>query len=153
MARWQVKTLVMAAPVMAAAVAVAGCGGVSSASAGGSGTTASSSGAATGTVSAGGAAATGGTSVAGMQEVKLQMNDDYFSPAVLTGTPGQKVMLDLVNAGGVPHNFTLASQKIDQDVKPGDTAKVQVTFPSSGLISFHCEYHVSRGMKGALRTT
>jgi plastocyanin len=148
MARWQAKTLVMAAPVMAVGLAIAGCGGGSSASAGGSDT--GSAGYATTAAGAAGGTATGGTSVAGMTEVKLEMKDDFFSPAVLTGTPGQKVMLDLVNDGGVEHNFTLASQKVDQDVEPGESAQVQVTFPSSGVISFICEYHASRGMKGML---
>jgi plastocyanin len=159
MARWHAKTLVMAAPVMAVGLAIAGCGGGSSASAGSSASPGNSDAAASpgyattaaGAASAGGATAGGhGTSVAGMTEVTMQMNDDFFSPALLTGTPGQKVMLDLVNDGGVEHNFTLASQKVDQDVEPGESAKVQVTFPSSGVISFICEYHVSRGMKGML---
>jgi plastocyanin len=146
MARWQVRTLVMAAPVMAVALAIAGCGGGGgSASAGGATTAAAASG--------GGGSGGGATSVAGMTQVTMRMNDDYFSPAVLTGTPGQKVTVDLVNAGGVEHNFTLASQGIDQDVEPGQDAKVPVTFPASGVIAFHCEYHVSEGMKGMLQAS
>lgn len=80
-------------------------------------------------------------------------NGFYFNPTVLKGTPGQRVTLEITNEGTVKHNFTVDSQKIDQDLKPGQTVKVAVTFPPSGQAEFHCEYHQSLGMVGALEAS
>lgn len=75
----------------------------------------------------------------------------YFEPTVLKGTPGQKVTLTLSNIGNTKHNFTLAAQQINTDVNtPGTSATVTVTFPQSGSLPFHCEYHQSLGMSGEL---
>ena len=80
-------------------------------------------------------------------------NNFYFNPTILKGTPGQKVTLEIKNEGSVKHNFTIEDQKIDQDLNPDQTVKVTVTFPSSGLVEFHCEYHKSLGMVGALEAS
>jgi plastocyanin len=75
-----------------------------------------------------------------------------YSPTILQGTPGQTVTLKLKNASSsVPHNFTLAEQSLNVDLKPGTTTNVKVTFPQSGVLQFHCEYHVSAGMIGELK--
>jgi plastocyanin len=39
---------------------------------------------------------------------------------------------------------------IDQDLEAGEDAKVTVTIPQSGEVSFYCKYHKSQGMAGAL---
>ena len=78
----------------------------------------------------------------------------YFEPTILKGTPSQKITLTLSNVGDTKHNFTLAAQKINQDVNtPGTTATVTVTFPQTGSLPFHCEYHQSVGMSGELVTS
>jgi plastocyanin len=88
--------------------------------------------------------------VSGENELKLELDDDYFEPTVLKGTPGQKVTLELKNEGGAEHNISIADQNVDQDVEPGDEAEVEVTFPQNGELSFVCKYHESAGMAGAL---
>lgn len=78
----------------------------------------------------------------------------YFQPTVLKGAPGQKVTLTLKNVGDTKHNFTLDAQNINQDVNtPGSSATVTVTFPQSGSVQFHCEYHQAIGMVGELVTS
>jgi plastocyanin len=75
----------------------------------------------------------------------------YFEPTILKGAPGQKVTLTLKNVGNTKHNFTLDAQQINQDVNtPGASATVTVTFPQTGSLPFHCEYHQSVGMSGEL---
>jgi plastocyanin len=73
----------------------------------------------------------------------------YFSPTLVTGTPGQKITIELKNeSASVPHNFSIESLKINQDLDPGQTATVTVTLPASGSLEFHCEYHQTTGMVG-----
>jgi plastocyanin len=83
-------------------------------------------------------------------EAKVELDDFYFEPTVLKGKPGSEVTLELENEGEVEHNLTIDSQQIDQDVEPGEDAKVTVTMPQSGAVSFYCKYHKSQGMAGAL---
>jgi plastocyanin len=99
--------------------------------------------------SSGGVTASGG-GTAGGGAVNVAMNDFTFSPAVLNGAPGQKLTIHLANSSGTEHNFTLADQKVNKDVKTGEGADVVVTVPASGQLVFVCEYHASKGMKGAI---
>ena len=80
-------------------------------------------------------------------------SDYYFDPTILKGTPGQKVKLEIKNEGDTKHNFTIEDQKIDADIDPGKTVEVTVTFPQSGQVEFHCEYHENLGMRGALEAS
>jgi plastocyanin len=92
----------------------------------------------------------GETDASGASSVKVEMGDYYFSPTVIKATPGQKLTFKLSNHGTVAHNFTLAAQRIDRDLAPQQTATVQVTVPSSGLVPFFCKYHKRQGMAGEL---
>jgi plastocyanin len=83
-------------------------------------------------------------------KVEVEMDDDYFEPTVLEGTPGQKVTLELKNEGERLHNLTIDGQSVDQDIGPEEEGEVDVTFPQSGEISFVCKYHKGVGMAGAL---
>lgn len=107
----------------------------------------------------------GTTTIAGMQteshgtkdvsgetgKVEIEMDDDYFEPTVLKGTPGQKVELELKNEGSNPHTLTISDQGVDKEIQPGDEGEVEVTFPQSGQLEFVCRFHESKGMVGALQ--
>jgi len=122
----------------------AGCGGYGGKSKSGSG-----GGGGGKTTIAGVSANDHGTkSVSGTAEVEL--DNYYFKPTVLKGKPGSSVTLELKNEGSVEHNFTIDSQGIDKDLEAGGDAKVSVTIPKSGVVSFYCKYHKSMGMAGAL---
>jgi len=134
-----------------AVVAAAGCGGY-----GGGGSKASStsegsgSGEGGGKINAAGVQANDHGSKSASGETKVELDDYYFEPTVLKGSPGQKITLELENEGSIEHNFTIASQGIDKDLEAGEDAKVTVTIPKSGALSFYCKYHKSQGMAGAL---
>ena len=91
-----------------------------------------------------------GSQVVTGSTVDVEQDDYYFGPTVLTGTAGQKVTITLDNHGTALHNFTLTDQGIDQDVQPGSSGTVSVTFPQSGVLEFYCKYHRALGMVGEL---
>jgi plastocyanin len=130
------------------AAAVAGCGGY-----GGSNSSKSGSSGSGGQVNAAGVQANdhGAKSVSG--ETKVEMDDYYFEPTILKGKAGQKLTLELENEGSIDHSFTIDSQSIDTVLAPGKDAKVTVTIPKSGSVSFYCKFHKSSGMAGALQSS
>jgi plastocyanin len=83
-------------------------------------------------------------------EAEVELDDFYFEPTVLRGKPGSQVTLELKNEGSTEHNFSIDSESINKDVEAGEDAKVTVTFPKSGELSFYCKYHKGMGMAGAL---
>ena len=128
-----------------AGFALAGCGSSSSNS---SGTTEGSGGGGQKTIAGVKANDHGTKTVA--KETEVELDDYYFEPTVIQGKAGQKVTLELKNEGKVEHSFVIDSQNIDQTIQPGEDAKVTVTIPSSGSVSFYCKFHKSEGMAGAL---
>lgn len=92
----------------------------------------------------------GSKTVVGMDEVSVEMDDFYFEPTVLVGSPGQTITLELENEGSEAHTFTIGDQDVDQVLQPGDTMNVEVTFPDDGSTAFECRFHEDQGMRGAL---
>lgn len=98
----------------------------------------------------------GAKNVSGSSTAEIEAGTDnginYFSPTVLTGTPGQTVKIELKNeSDSVPHNFSIEDQNVNVDLDPGSTQTVSVTFPESGAVTFFCEYHKASGMLGELK--
>jgi plastocyanin len=151
MARRGVTVMLVTAPAMALALLLAGCGGGGDGPAADGGGEGAYGGGSPATTAAAGAAAARGMDVSGMTSVDVAMRDDSFAPAVLRGTPGQAITIDLGNTGTQEHNFSIGAQGVDTDVEPGERASVKVTFPDSGAIEFVCEYHEAQGMTGSLR--
>ena len=89
--------------------------------------------------------------VSSSDDVDVEVDSFYFEPTVLTGTPGEKLTVELENESDTLHNFSLPQQGIDQDVESDSKEEVSVTFPKSGSILFFCKYHASQGMRGALQ--
>jgi plastocyanin len=92
----------------------------------------------------------GSEDVSGKGSLNMEADDFYFDPTVLSGSAGQKLKITIDNEGSATHNFTLSQQGISQDVSPGDEITVTVTFPQSGVLSFHCRFHENLGMIGEL---
>jgi plastocyanin len=142
------KRVILAAAILALiAATAAGCGGSSKSSS--SGESGGGGGGGKKTIAGVPANDHGSKSVTG-GEAEVELDDFYFKPTVLTGKPGTQVTLELKNEGSTEHNFTIDSQGIDKDVEAGEDAKVSVTLPKSGELSFYCKYHKSMGMAGAL---
>lgn len=91
--------------------------------------------------------------VSGQNELEVELDDFYFNPTVLQGTPGEQIKLELKNESGTLHNFSIDDQSINQDVAGGQDQTVTVTIPQSGQVVFYCKYHRSLGMLGALEPT
>jgi plastocyanin len=147
--RWGV--VIVAVLALGVVPLVAGCGS-SSSSSGGESTTTESSGEGGGKKTIAGLKANdhGAKSVSRGGKTEVELDDFYFEPTVLQGRAGEKVELELKNEGKTEHTFTIDSQRIDQDLGPGEEAEVTVTFPKSGVVSFYCKFHKSDGMAGGL---
>ena len=162
------RSIPMRVAVLFAVLAVFGaaCSSKSNSSSGGSpspsesvsaSASASASESAGGTITVGSDTANnhGSKEVDNITSVEVEMDDFYFGPTVLTGTPGQKLTIELKNESkaGTLHNFTLSDQNIDQDVQADQSTEVTVTFPQSGFLEFFCKYHKASGMVGELTTS
>ena len=128
-------------------LASAGCGSSSGSS---SGTTTESSSGGGGQKTIAGVSANDHGLKTVSKEAEVELDDYYFKPTVIEGKAGQQVTLELKNEGQQTHNFTLSSEGIDKTIQPGEDAKVTVTIPKSGAVSFYCKFHKSEGMAGAL---
>ena len=144
------RRALMFAAMTLAVLAVAGCGGYGGSGSKASSTSESSGGGGGGKINAAGVQANDHGSKSASGETKVELDDYYFEPTVLKGSPGQKITLELENEGSAEHTFTVDAQGVDQELKPGDEAKVTVTIPKSGAISFYCKFHKDEGMAGAL---
>jgi plastocyanin len=131
-------------------LAAAGCGSSSSSSSSSGSTTESSGSSGGGQKTIAGVKANDHGTKTVSKETEVELDDYYFQPTVIQGKAGQKVTLELKNEGKVEHSFTLDSQHIDKTIQPGEDAKVTVTIPASGSVSFYCKFHKSSGMAGAL---
>src|ERR1022692_2262125 len=126
----------MTAGAVAAALAVAGCGGSS---------TPSSSAAQT--------PATHGpaSSASGQQVTITGTNSLRFSPMTVHVHAG-KVRITLMDMGAYPHNIVIPELKVTSPTVTGDPGGAQatftVTFAHPGRYAFHCQYHASAGMTG-----
>ncbi|HXY95174.1 MAG TPA: cupredoxin domain-containing protein [Acidimicrobiia bacterium] len=84
----------------------------------------------------------------------LEQDDKYFEPTFIKVQPGEKLTITLKNEGKLAHTFTSTALKVDKEVQPDKKAKVTVTVPSTGAaFQFHCDFHESSGMAGAMFTT
>jgi plastocyanin len=88
--------------------------------------------------------------VKGQAELDLEADDYYFAPTFLRGAPGQRLTLEIENESGTLHNLSIPGQRIDQDIPPNGTVKVEVTIPQSGVMHFFCKFHTAIGMNGEL---
>jgi plastocyanin len=90
--------------------------------------------------------ATGATSLA------VEQDDYYFKPTFIKATAGQKLTLTVKNEGKASHTFTSTELGVDKELKPGESASIDVTVPSADATLFFCRFHQSSGMQGAIYT-
>ena len=88
--------------------------------------------------------------VGGQTSEDVDANDFSFDPTVLSGSGGQTLAITLHDRGSATHNFSLPEQRISQDLAPGGSITVTVTFPAYGALPFFCRFHRDRGMLGVL---
>jgi YVTN family beta-propeller protein len=88
--------------------------------------------------------------VSGQAAVEVEADDYYFSPTFIRGVPGQTLTLEIENESSTMHNLSVPGQAVDRDVPPKQTVRVDVVFPASGVVAFHCKFHSALGMNGEL---
>jgi len=90
-----------------------------------------------------------GTKSPNGDEIEVELDDFYFSPTFIQGTPGQTLTLHLKNEGKNPHTFTSTALNVDKTLQPDQDMDVQVMLPQAGATEFHCNFHQGQGMQGA----
>jgi plastocyanin len=93
----------------------------------------------------------GTTDISGQTAEDLRVENFYFEPTVLSGSGGQTIALTIQNDTDTLHNFSVAEQQVSQDVPQGQSVKVTVSLPASGVLVFFCKYHRASGMVGELK--
>jgi len=83
-------------------------------------------------------------------DMTVEADDYYFSPTFITATAGQKFTVQLKNDGTARHTFTSPVNGLDLELAPGATRTVTLTAPPTGSVEFHCRFHQSQGMQGAV---
>ena len=78
------------------------------------------------------------------------MNDDYFSPKVITIPSGRMTTLVLRNKGTKKHTFTVEKLQIDAELQPGEEKTITVQPQSTGTYDLICRYHLAGGMVGSV---
>jgi plastocyanin len=97
----------------------------------------------------------GTKNVSGKTNAKIEeeLDDKYFKPTFIKAKAGQTIAITAKNEGSLPHTFTSDALSVDKELQPGKTAKFTITVPSSGeAFQFHCTFHESQGMVGAVFT-
>jgi len=102
--------------------------------------------------SAAGTRATATVGADGVQQVVIDTTDEFrFGPATVDAHVG-KLRIVLMDAGNYPHNIAFPSLHVTSATvsgTPSEQKKVlTVTFVKPGTYEFVCTYHSSAGMKG-----
>src|SRR5574341_106272 len=96
-----------------------------------------------------------------VQRVEVIVDSYSFDPNQIIVAVDKPIEITLKSVTTlVPHNFTLnypeAGLNIDQDISPGEEAKITFTPTKTGNFEFHCNKkglfgsHLKKGMKGVL---
>lgn len=82
--------------------------------------------------------------------MKVELNDDYFSPKVITIPSGRMTTLVLKNKGTKKHTFTVEKLQIDAELQPGEEKTITVQPNQTGTYDLICRYHIAGGMVGSV---
>jgi plastocyanin len=83
-----------------------------------------------------------------VKSIEVELNDDYFSPKVITIPNGRTTTLILKNVGKREHTFTVKELRIDAEVQPGKEKTITVKPEKPGTYDLICRYHFKEGMVG-----
>lgn len=83
-----------------------------------------------------------------VKSIKIELNDDYFNPKVITIPNGTTTTLILKNKGKEKHTFTVEKLGIDAEVPPGKEISITVIPKQPGTFELICRYHFQEGMVG-----
>jgi FtsP/CotA-like multicopper oxidase with cupredoxin domain len=99
----------------------------------------------------GGSAVSAAAASADVQEIDVELGELYVKPAALQARPGA-LRINVHNAGGAEHNFSLGSLGATKMLPPGESATLDIANVEPGRYEFLCEVtgHADGGMKGTL---
>jgi len=80
--------------------------------------------------------------------IKVELDDDYFNPKVITIPNGKTTTLILRNEGVKEHTFTVEKLGIDVEVQPRKEKTITVEPKMPGTYELICRYHFNEGMAG-----
>ncbi|TCW47781.1 cupredoxin-like protein [Bacillus thuringiensis] len=80
--------------------------------------------------------------------IEVELNDDYFSPNIITIPIEESTTLLLKNKGKNEHTFTVKKLGIDVVVESGKEKNITVTPKNTGTYELICRYHLLKGMEG-----
>jgi plastocyanin len=81
-------------------------------------------------------------------DLGIEADDFYFGPTFIAARAGQQFSVELRNEGSTRHTFTGVG--VDLELAPGAARTVTLTAPGEGTAEFHCRFHQSQGMQGAV---
>jgi plastocyanin len=91
------------------------------------------------------------TPAPGPTTVNLIAREYQFRPGGTQLQPGQKVELNIRNAGRELHNFTAEFLNEDRDIPPGESITIEFTASTKETHNrFYCKYHRDQDMGGNL---
>jgi uncharacterized cupredoxin-like copper-binding protein len=86
-------------------------------------------------------------------DLEIEAGDLFFAPTVLLGAPELALPARVRAAGQERHTITAPELGIDEEIEPGESVEIELTFPESGTTVFFCRYHRAQGMLGVLVAT
>jgi hypothetical protein len=95
----------------------------------------------------------GSRNIVGDRVVTVVIEDGYFVPTVIKGSPGQKITLQIENKAKEPHMFAVDGRYIKLQVPPGQRWPIPLTLPQSGNLSFYSQAHWREGMAGVFNVS
>ncbi|MEY8734429.1 cupredoxin domain-containing protein [Peribacillus frigoritolerans] len=83
-----------------------------------------------------------------VKSIKVELNDDFFNPEVITIPNGTATTVILKNKGKKEHTFTVEKLGIDAEVQAGKEKTITVQPKQPGTYELICRYHFQEGMVG-----
>ncbi|MEX1091578.1 MAG: cupredoxin domain-containing protein [Acidimicrobiia bacterium] len=95
---------------------------------------------------------TAGDVIEGAFERDVTVTEFAFSPNELTVVVGEPINLNVINAGGLPHDLVIPDLGVRLAVGPGGQATIGIEVDKAGSYQFLCSYpgHAEAGMTGLL---
>jgi len=90
----------------------------------------------------------------GEKVIRMKASSFDFDPDVIRARQGDRLVLDIENAAGIHHNFTLKDPSgeilVEKDLPKKETVRVEVPLTQAGEYPFYCDkpLHATFGMKG-----
>ncbi|AXI08525.1 cytochrome B [Oceanobacillus zhaokaii] len=83
-----------------------------------------------------------------VNEIVVELNDNYFNPDVITISNGKTTKLKIKNVGKKEHTFTVEKLGIDVELQPGKEKTITVKPENPGTYELICRFHYQEGMVG-----